>query len=171
MLWFPRVFFPTLLEKSMYNMYTTEDITIIFVYMWNQEFSRQLILLQTKVVLRMCVLQSKVMVACNSHMNCVCILSAWVCARPLWSICSGLYEPVCFQRCTSPFPAWRWQWKRLLFLSLWGMLHALMTPSGRNFCHYTSGMSLNQSSLYECMLLFSRLWFTLSEMCLFKCWK
>lgn len=45
--------------------------------------------------------------------------------------------PVCFPWCTSPSPAWRRQWKRPLFLSLWGMLHAALTQSGRNDSLYT----------------------------------
>lgn len=55
--------------------------------------------------------------------------------------------PVCFPWCTSPSLAWRGQWKRPLFLSLWGMSHALMTQSGRNYSLYTPGMSLSQFSV------------------------
>lgn len=93
------------------------------------------------------------------------IIHTWSISGSLSSIacCPGLCEaalkylcltvraclPVCFPWCTSPSLAWRRQWKRPLFLSLWGMLHALMTQSGRNYSHYTSGMSLNQSVLCE----------------------
>lgn len=34
-------------------------------------------------------------------------------------------------------------------VTLRGMLHALLTQSGRNYSLYTPGMSLNQSVLYE----------------------
>lgn len=106
----------------------------------------------------------------NSHMAHIWSLSAVACCPGLceaslkylrWTVRACL--PVCFPWCTSPSPCWWGQWKRPLFVSLWGMLHALMTQSGKNYSHYTAGMSLNQSTVYEETRLCGRLTFTKSS--------